>query len=330
MTKDLPIYKITIEPEYSDGEDLGIEQIAFTSNPAIKVKGMAFNQSRELLFADDVKYRITAPAMIPMEIYRRDDESGEYYVQFSKETIEQIHVKFMQDLKNRDIFNLEHDQAQMVPAFILESWIVDNPEYDKAFTTFGIEVPKGTLMLTAQITDKEYYNELVKNEQVGFSIEGFLGMKLSNQIKQNNMNKLPDGEHLIEGKIYVVKGGEIIEIKDAPKEEVAMEDTVVEEEVTTETEPIDEQPEPEELAKEEEVKEEKMAVDVATDAEAVLAIVAPVLEEQVNNLLKIIADLKSQMEEMLAERTEDEIELKSEVKMSIAEKFSALNKLSNN
>jgi hypothetical protein len=267
--------------------------------------------------------------MIPMEIYRRDDESGEYYVQFSAETIEQIHVKFMQDLKNRDIFNLEHDQAQMVPAFILESWIVDNPQLDKSFTTFGIEVPKGTLMLTAQITDKEYYNELVKNEQIGFSIEGFLGLKLSNHIKQNNMNKLPDGEHLIEGKIYVVKGGEIIEIKDAPKEEVAMEDTVVEEDVTTETEPIDEQPAPEEL--EEVVAEEvEMAVDVATDAEAVLAIVAPVLEEQVNNLLKIIADLRTQMEEMLAERAEDEIELKSEVKMSIAEKFSALTKLSNN
>ena len=327
MTKDLPVYKITFDPEYSDGEDLGIEQIAFTSNPAIKVKGMAFNHSNKLMFADDVKYRVTAPAMIPMEIYRRDDETGEYYVQFTAETIEQIHVKFMQDLKNRDIFNLEHDQSQQVPAFILESWIVDNPEYDKAFTTFGIEVPKGTLMLTAQITDKEYYNELVKNEQIGFSIEGFLGLKLSNQIKQNNMNKLPDGEHLIEGKIYVVKGGEIIEIKDAPKEEVAMEDTVVEEEVTTETEPIDEQPAPEEL--EEVVKEEEMAVDVTADAEAVLAIVAPVIEEQVNNLLKIIADLRTQMEEMLAERAEDEIELKSEVKMSIAEKFSALNKLSN-
>ena len=328
MTKDLPIYKITIDPEYSDGEDLGIEQIAFTSNPAIKVKGMAFNQSNKLMFADNVKYRVTAPAMIPMEIYRRDDETGEYYVQFTAETIEQIHVKFMQDLKNRDIFNLEHDQSQQVPAFILESWIVDNPEFDKAFTTFGIEVPKGTLMLTAQITDKEYYNELVKNEQIGFSIEGFLGLKLSNQINKYNMNKLPDGEHLIEGKIYVVKGGEIIEIKDAPKEEVAMEDTVVEEEVTTETEPIDEQPAPEEL--EEVVKEEEMAVDVTADAEAVLAIVTPVLEEQVNNLLKIIADLRTQMEEMLAEKAEDEIEMKSEVKMSIAEKFSALNKLSNN
>jgi hypothetical protein len=321
MTKDLPIYKITIDPEYSDGEDLGIEQIAFTSNPAIKVKGMAFNHEVKLLFADDLKYRVTAPAMIPMEIYRRDDETGEYYVQFTAETIEQIHSKFMQDLKNRDIFNLEHDQSQQVPAYILESWIVDNPKEDKAFSTFGIEVPKGTLMLTAQITNQEYYNELVKNEQIGFSIEGFLGLKLSNQINKYNMNKLPDGEHLIEGKIYVVKGGEIIEIKDAPTEEVAMEsDTVVEEEVTTETEPIDEQPEPEEV---------EMAVDVATDAEAVLAIVTPVIEEQVNNLLKIIADLKSQIEDILAERTEDEIELKSEVKMSIAEKFSALTKLSN-
>jgi hypothetical protein len=328
MTKDLPIYKITIDPEYSDGEDLGIEQIAFTSNPAIKVKGMAFSQDVKLLFADDLKYRVTAPAMIPMEIYRRDDETGEYYVQFTAETIEQIHAKFMQDLKNRDIFNLEHDQEQKVPAYILESWIVDNPKQDKAFSTFGIEVPKGTLMITAQVTDKDYYNELVKAEQVGFSIEGFLGLKLSNQINTYNMNKLPDGEHLIEGKIYVVKGGEIIEIKDAPKEEVAMEDSVVEEEVTTETEPIDEQPAPEEL--EEVVKEEEMAVDVATDAEAVLAIVAPVLEEQVNNLLKIIADLRTQMEEMLAEKAEDEIEMKSEVKMSIAEKFSALNKLSNN
>ena len=328
MTKDLPVYKITIDPEYSDGQDLGIEQIAFTSNPAIKIKGMAFKQEY-LVYSDDLKYRITAPAMIPMEIYRRDDETGEYYVQFTAETIEQIHAKFMQDLKNRDIFNLEHDNTQTVPAYILESWIVDNPKSDKAFSTFGIEVPKGTLMLTAQVTDKDYYNELVGKEQIGFSIEGFLGLKLSNHLKLNNM-KLPDGEHLIEGKVYVVKGGEIIEIKDAPKEEVAMEsESVVEEEVTTETEPIDEQPAPEELATEEVVKEEQMAVDVTTDAEAVLAIVTPLIEEQVNNLLKIIADLKSQMEDMLAEETTAETEMKAEVKMSIAEKFSALNKLSN-
>jgi hypothetical protein len=193
MTKDLPIYKITIDPEYSEGEDLGIEQIAFTSQPAIKVKGMAFNQAERMVFADDLKYRITAPAMIPMEIYRKDDEQGEYYVQFTEETIAKIHEKFMSDLRNRDLFNLEHDTSKTVPAYILETWVVDQPKQDKAFSTFGIEVPKGTLMVTAQITDKEYYAELVANDQIGFSIEGFLGLKLSNQLNKYNMNKLPDG-----------------------------------------------------------------------------------------------------------------------------------------
>jgi hypothetical protein len=44
--------------------------------------GMAFNsQVKPMIFKDNVKYRIVAPALIPMEIYRKDDEDGkEYYV----------------------------------------------------------------------------------------------------------------------------------------------------------------------------------------------------------------------------------------------------------
>jgi hypothetical protein len=37
---NIPTYQITIDPAYAEnGEDLGIEQIAFTATPAIKVKG---------------------------------------------------------------------------------------------------------------------------------------------------------------------------------------------------------------------------------------------------------------------------------------------------
>jgi len=315
MTKDLPIYKITIDPEYSDGEDLGIEQIAFTSQPAIKVKGMAFEQAQRMIFADDLKYRITAPAMIPMEIYRKDDQEGEYYVQFTEETIAKIHEKFMSDLRNRDLFNLEHDTSKTVPAYILETWVVDNPKQDKAFSTFGIEVPKGTLMVTAQITDKEYYAELVANDQVGFSIEGFLGLKLSNQLNKYNMNKLPDGEHLIDGKIYVVVDGEIIEIKDAPIEEVAMEEVALEETVVEEEAPIVE-----------DAVNEEMAIDPALDSEAVLAIVTPILEEREKAIIALIADLRNQMEEMMV--TETEVEA-TEVKLSTHDKFSAVSKFLN-
>jgi len=277
---------------------------------------MAFDEHKKLFFSDDLKYRVVAPAMIPMEIYRNDENDEEYYVQFTAETIEQIHSKFMQDLSNRNVFNLEHDTDKTVPAYVLEAWIVEDPKKDKAYSSYGIEVPKGTLMVTAQVTDKEYYNELVKNEQIGFSIEGFLGLKLSNQINKYNM-KLPDGEHLIEGKIYIVVDGEVTEIKDVPvaaeeelTEEIALE-TVVEEEVIEETPAT-----------------EEMAIDPAADAEAILAIVQPVIDEQINAIIAMIADLRNHIEEVMSEG-EEVVEVEA-TKLSHHEKFSMVSKFLNN
>jgi hypothetical protein len=313
MAKDkIPTYQITIDPAYAEnGEDLGIEQIAFTSNPAIKVKGMAFNsQAKPLFFNDELKYRITAPALIPMEIYRLDEDTNEEYnVKFTKEEIELIHGKFMQKMVNQDLFNLEHDQSQTVPAYVLEAWIVDNPKQDKAYSTFGIEVPEGTLMVTAQVTDKEYYAELVAQDQIGFSIEGYLGMKLKEQTKtKTNMNKLPDGEHTIEDKIYVVKDGEVIEIRDVEmeetSEEVALEDTVIEEDT---------------------VEEETMAVDPVVDAEAIIAIVRPLLDEHMNAVAAMIAEMRNQLDEILSTEVESE-EIVEDVALSAHQKLSMFNK----
>ena len=319
---DRPVYKITIDEAYSDGEDLGMEMIAFTNKPAIKVKGMAFNSHvAPMTFSDSVKMRIVAPAMIPMNIYRQDEDGEEYDVQFTAEVIEQIHAKFMLNLSNKNIFNLEHDQDEKVPAYILEAWIVDSPETDKAFTTYGIEVPKGTLMLTSQVTDREYYDALVESGQVGYSIEGFLGMKLSEQLKLNTM-KLPDGEHMIEDKIYVVKDGEVIEIKEMPTEmeaEMAA-DPVAEEEAEVAAE--NPEAEEEDAAADSEVA---MAVDPAVDTEAILAIVAPMLEEHMNAVIRMIADLKNQLEESLAVETETETE---SVELTSHEKFKEFVKFS--
>ena len=315
-SKNIPTYKITIDPEYAeDGQDLGIEQIAFTATPAIKVKGMAFSsQAKPLFFSDELKYRITAPALIPMEIYRFDEDSKEEYnVKFTKEEIEKIHGKFMQQMVNRDLFNLEHDQSKTVPAYVLEAWIVDNPKEDKAYSSFGIEVPEGTLMVTAQVTDKEYYAELVAQEQIGFSIEGYLGMKLKEETKTNiNMNKLPDGEHTIEDKIYVVKDGEIIEIRDVEKveetsEEVTLEETVIEEETVEET----------------------MAVDPVVDAEAIIAIVRPLLDEHMNAVASMIADMRNQLDEILSTEVESE-EIVEDVALSAHQRLSMFNKFNNN
>jgi hypothetical protein len=325
MTTDLPIYTLTIDDEFADGENLGIEMIAFTKTPAIKVKGMAFSAEKKMIFADDLKYRITAPAMIPMDIYRNNKEDGEYYVQFTAEVIDKIHSKFMADLRNRDIFNLEHDTEKKVPAYILDIWTVDNPTKDKAFSTFGMEVPQGTLMMTVQVTDPEYYNKLVEDGQIGLSIEGFLGLKLSEQIKLNNMNKLPDGEYLVEDKIYVVKGGEVIEIKEMEKEETA---EVVEEEMAAEPVALEDTTVEETVTEDSTITDEEMAIDPTADAEAILAIVLPVIEEREKALIAIIADLRNQMEEMYAEKEEDKAE-EQIAEATMSQKFAAFKQFSN-
>jgi len=303
--EELPTYKITIDEQYNDGvEPLGLDAIAFTSQPAVMVKGVAFKSHVKMAFADEKKYRITAPAMIPMEIYRRDEDGTEYYVEFTEDEIDTIFKDFMSGLNNKDLFNLEHEGEKIVPAYILEAWIVNDPKKDKAHSTFGIDVPKGTLMMTAQVTDTDYYNKLVESGAVGFSIEGYLGLKLSNQINKYSMPELE------EGKQYIVKDGQLVEVT----EEVAMAEEVETETEVTEEEKTEEVAMAEETVEEEEVK---MAVDPAADAEAILAIVNPVIEERVNELLQVIAELKNE----LTESTDDEPVEDVEMKLSAHQRF---------
>lgn len=327
----LPIYKITIDDEYSNGEDLGIEQIAFTSTPAIMVKGMAFSTTKQpetkMYFNDNKKMRIAAPALIPMNIYRNDGD--EYYVQFTVEEIEAIHKKFMSNLNNTGKFNLEHDQSQEVPAFILETWIVDNPKQDKSYSTFGIEVPQGTMFIIAQVNDENYYNELVKNDQLGFSIEGFLGLALSeiknkNKEEQMENNVLPEGAKFqIEDKWYEVKDGKVVEVVEAQKE-VAAEDQPKPEETDK---PVEEKME--DTPVEEQPKEETLAEPVAPVAEPV---VEPVpsngesyskaeVDAKLDEIYSMIADIKAKVD---AEVAEDVAEDVAEVAMSAHAKFAEI------
>lgn len=241
--KKLPKYQINIDDEYSDGENLGLNKTAFTNRPAIVIKGMAFETQEsiaQLSFKDPIKYRIAAPAMIPATIYRNQD-GEEFYVEFTEKEIERIHQKFMKNFsKNKGLFNLEHTTEE-VPAYMLECWLVENPEKDKSFSSYGIKVPKGSMFMVAQVTDKEYYNKLVENDQIGFSVEGFWGLSLSEhesedinnitKIKEEKMENelmLPDGEHTINDKIYVVRDGKLVEVKDIEKVEMS-EETIVEE-----------------------------------------------------------------------------------------------------
>jgi hypothetical protein len=174
--KKIKKYKITFNPE---NEMEGIELISFVKNPAVQIKGFAFSEQKEKSFefkTQDDKMIVVAPAMIPdIEIYRKDEE-GEYYVVFEKEVIFEMMKKFNSQMKDFR-FNLDHKDT-LAPAYILESWIIEDETFDKS-KFYGFQgLPVGTWMISAQITDKEFWEKEVKKEgKFGFSIEGFMGLE---------------------------------------------------------------------------------------------------------------------------------------------------------
>jgi hypothetical protein len=276
--------------------------------------------------------RIAAPALIPMEIYRCD-EDGEYFAEFTEAEIERLTSKFMANLTNSGKFNLEHKEGDVAPAYILEAWIVNDPIADKAKSTFNIDVPKGTLMIVSQVTDLDYYNQLVANGQVGFSIEGFLGLKLSEQIEkhknkytmENKPTSLPEGTKFeVDGIKYIVKDGKVM--TEALEEAVVADTTEAQmalplDEVPAEETPIEEmavEPVVEPVA----VVEPVVATPAAMPTEAeILAIVQPKLDE----IYKMIADLKAEHAGMMTPEVEVEL---TKTKMSIHDRFSQVMKIS--
>jgi hypothetical protein len=125
-----------------------------------------------LRFADEEQKVVVGPAMIPnMEIPRRDDDGDIYYVKFSEETIKEIMMKFMKEARTNDT-NQDHLEDVSAGSYVYESWLVEDPETDKANLKYGFNVPAGTWMVSMKVDDKEVWKRIKNGELRGFSVEG--------------------------------------------------------------------------------------------------------------------------------------------------------------
>jgi len=275
--------------------------------------------------------------MIPSDIYRCDEDGEEYYVQFSSEEIEKIFAKFMSSHSKRNVFNLEHNTEATVPAYILEAFLVDSENKIKLIKDeYNIDVPLGTAFVVSQITDKQYYNHLIENEQVGYSIEGYLGLKLSeikerkNKQTQTEMKEekqkfavtLPEGEFQIGDKTYVVDAeGNISEkVAETQMAEAVTEEESLEEKLADAVAPIEE----------EKLAEEPVAVAPEAPIEPAPSDSTSYSKEEVDakfdELYQIIADLKT---EEVAEEEEIIPMAMNEVKGTFSSKFAQALQFSN-
>lgn len=181
----LPVYKLTL----SDSDELtGVEFISLVESPAIESNFVKFSKSQKVkLSSDNIKQNLTGAFMIPdLPIYRFDKTHGEYYVVFDKEEIEKIASKFLKEQKTIN-FNYEHQTDSQINAYITETWFAGKNDKSK---DLGFDYPEGSWVGTVHIDDKDFWNNEIVTENVkGFSIEGYLDLKM-NKIKNINMNKI--------------------------------------------------------------------------------------------------------------------------------------------
>ena len=130
---------------------------------------------------DEEKRIISGAAMIAdLPIYRYDDQRGEYYVVFDKETIFEIAKKWAKQDKY-DSVNIHHDMPSEGLS-LFESYLVDIER--------GIMPPKGyeevadgSWFVSYLVNDDTIWERVKSGEFRGFSVEGIFDFDMSQQQK---------------------------------------------------------------------------------------------------------------------------------------------------
>ena len=166
-------------------ESFGVEAISLVKFPAIESNFIFFKRDQMLSLAavDGDKRTLIGPALIPDKNIPRYDEfsAEEYDVYFSKDTVKRASELFLKQSRT-NMHTFEHESA-VDAVHVVESWIVDDPEMDKA-KHYGMNVPKGTWMVRVDVSNDDMWGKVKDDEIRGFSIEGYFVDKVEHMAKQ--------------------------------------------------------------------------------------------------------------------------------------------------
>ena len=322
MEEKLPIYKIVLDEKTLDH---GLDFVSLVKDPAIQEMGMAFNKQERYTFKTNKdKQIVIGPAMIPdMPLYRRDGDGYEYYVVFTSEVIEQLVEKFNKEPREYRI-NVDHETV-VQEAFIKSNWIKEDKDKDKS-NLYGFEnLPVGTWFVEVKVDDPLFWEQEIKTEgKFGFSVEGlfeFAPMEFNKNKKDEMEIKDLTQEEIEminkfrnESNEEVVTETEQVELEEV-KEELS-EEVVEDEEVVVEAEESEEDKDEEvEAAEEDGVIEEVAPEDevVVEEGDEPLSLdkVMEAVQPKIDEVIKMVAELKSMVEGKSLDEEEVEVELSS-------------------
>lgn len=133
---------------------------------------------------------LTSPVLIPEQLIFRDFQGEKCYVKISAENIEKLQINFFQN-NNQKNSTVEHDDNQQIEDIVFfESWTIADPLNDKANALGFKDLPKGTLMMSAKVSEKIWIDFVKTGKVKGFSIDSKLGVNKKNNKQKMNYSKV--------------------------------------------------------------------------------------------------------------------------------------------
>ena len=173
------IYMKVFYIKINEDDITGIDAISLVDMPAVQKNFLCFNKDSELvkLNFDNSKHIITGVVCLAdTPIYRYNQKLGEYYVVFTKETIERMVEKF----SKQDLFksvNLQHDNNKFVDGIYMVESFITNKERGINPVEFA-DIPDGSWICSFKVENDELWNEIINGDKLnGFSLQGMFDLE---------------------------------------------------------------------------------------------------------------------------------------------------------
>jgi len=250
MSKKKKIYKVGIDSE--------TYAISLVESPAIEETLVALEEQKpiKIQLADEEKYMVYSAVLVPDKpIYRRNEDGDEFYIEFTKESIEKMSQEYLMNYRQNEI-TLDHS-TMANDITLVESWIKTDMYKDKS-VAIGLseDLPIGTWIAGLKVNQIDAWNRIKNGELKGFSVESMISLE---EFSKNDNNMIETNDEMFWSKLKNVMNDIFASMRmedrkaDEPKdEEVELEEQ--EPSVEPQNEPT---VEPQEAPKEEEVVETK-------------------------------------------------------------------------
>ena len=199
-------YKLPLYNAFLDAEEDGLLVMSLVERPATEFNWLCFEEDkRQVLFSvqDEDKHILCGVVMLAdTPIYRRDADGFEYYIQYSKETLEQMAEKMLFN-NTFNTIDIQHN-GEILPkgAVVLRELFIKDSERGICPKGFE-EVKDGSLLCTYKVNDEQLWGCCTNGTFNGFSLEGYFTVaKVENFSEQKSEDAPVQEDQTTEQEIY--------------------------------------------------------------------------------------------------------------------------------